>query len=114
MFQEGDNYLKKSLTTNGNTWQLYLSKPIIKLMGITETQHSVLLTIKNKILTVRCINKNEEHDLSHLLIKKLIKRSAGYGLNLSLPILELLDINPEIDFIDINIEGKNLIIRKFS
>lgn len=104
--------LKKSLSTNGNTWQLYISKPIAKLMGITTNDKTVLLTIKNKILTVQLI-KNEDLDrVSDLLIKKLIKRSAGYGLNLPLPILELMDVNPEQDLLDIEIQEKDLIIKK--
>ena len=47
-----------------------------------------------------------------LLTKNLIKRSAGFGLNLPLPILELIDVNPEFDSLEIDIQGKNLIIRK--
>lgn len=104
--------MKKTLSTNGNTWQLYISKPIAKLMGITPQNKTVLLTIENKTLTVEVI-KNEELDkVKDFLIKKLIKRSAGFGLNLPLPILELLDINPELDLLEIDIKGKFLIIKK--
>ena len=68
--------LKKTLSTNGNTWQLYISKPIAKLMGITPQNKTVLLTIENKTLTVEVI-KNEELDkVKDFLIKKLIKRSV--------------------------------------
>ena len=44
--------MKKSLSTNGNTWQLYISKPIAKMMGINEQNKIVVLTIQNKTLTV--------------------------------------------------------------
>ena len=104
--------LRKTLTTNGNTWQLYISKPIAKLMGITQEDRIVLLTIENKTLTVKAITSDELDKVKDLLIKKLIKRSAGFGLNLPLPILELIDINPELDLLEINIQGKNLIIKK--
>lgn len=104
--------VKKSLSTNGNTWQLYISKPIAKMMGITEQERFVLLTIQNKILTVQAINNENLDSVKDLLTKKLIKRSAGYGLNLPLPILELMDINPETDILEINIEGRYLIIKK--
>ena len=104
--------MKKSLSTNGNTWQLYISKPIAQLMGITTQNRTVLLTIENKILTVKLI-KNENLDkVKDLLTKKLIKRSVGFGLNLPLPILELIDINPENDLLEIDIQGKDLIIKK--
>ena len=89
-----------------------MSKPIIQLLGISDKEYTVLLTIENKILTVRRIDKTNIKKFENLLTKKLIKRSSGYGLNLSLPILELLDINPEIDMLDINVEGDKLIISK--
>ena len=104
--------MKKSLSTNGNTWQLYISKPIAKMMGINEQNKIVVLTIQNKTLTVRAIKNTDIDKVNNLLNKKLIKRSAGYGLNLPLPILELLDINPEIDLLEINLEEKDLIIKK--
>ena len=104
--------MKKSLSTNGNTWQLYISKPIAKMMGITEQERIVLLTIQNKILTVKAINNEKLGMVKDFLTKKLIKRSAGYGLNLPLPILELIDINPETDLLEIDIEDRDLIIKK--
>jgi len=104
--------VKKSLSTNGNTWQLYISKPIAKMMGISEQNKIVTLTIQNKILTVRVINNADLDKANNLLNKKLIKRSAGYGLNLPLPILELLDINPETDLLEINLEERDLKIKK--
>lgn len=104
--------MKKALTTNGNTWQLYISKPIAQLMGITTQDRTVLLSIENKTLTAKLIKNNNLEKVKDLLTKKLIRRSAGYGLNLPLPILELLDINPEQDMLEINIQGKDLIIKK--
>jgi len=104
--------LKKTLTTNGNTWQLYISKPIAQLMGITSQNRTVLLTIENKILTVKLIKNSDLEKVKDLLTKKLIKRSAGYGLNLPLPILELMNVNPEQDFLEIDVQGELLIIRK--
>lgn len=104
--------MKKSLTTNGNTWQLYISKPIAQLMGITIQDRTVLLTIENKILTVRLVKNEEIEKVKDLLTKKLIRRSAGFGLNLPLPILELIDINPEKDLLEIEVQGKDLIIKR--
>ena len=47
-----------------------------------------------------------------VLIKKLIKRGSGYGLNLPLPILELLEINPVTDILDVDIQNDKLVIKK--
>lgn len=109
---EGSNILKKTLSTNGNSWHLYLNKPITKLMGITANEYTVLINIENKTLYVKKL-KNSEIDLyKDLMHKKLLKRGSGYGLNLPLPILELLEINPETDLVDYQINGQVLTIKK--
>lgn len=104
--------LKKNLTTAGNTWQLYLNKPIAQLIGINKDEYSVLMKIENNILFVEKITNEDALKTKDSLIKKLIKRGSGFGLNLSLPILELLNINPEEDFVDIEIEGNKLMIKR--
>lgn len=105
--------LKKQLVAAGNTWQLYINKPIVKLMGINKEECTVLLRIENKSLIVQKI-KNEDIDIhkNNALIKKLIKRTSGYGLNLTQPIIELLEIDPEKDLILIDIDKNTLTIKK--
>ncbi len=104
--------LKKSLTLNGNSWQLYLNKPITRLAGISSSEFTVLLTVEKNILYVKKISVNEIPQYQNLLIKKLIKRGSGYGLNLPLPILELLEINPVTDILDVDIQNDKLVIKK--
>lgn len=101
--------MKKNLTTNGNTWQLYINKPVAQLIGINSKEYTVSFVIKNKTLYVEKVG-NTTKDNS--FVKKLIKRNAGYGLNFPIPILELLDINPEKDLVEINIDENKLIISK--
>mgnify|MGYP001099148151 CR=1 FL=1 len=102
--------MKKQLTLAGNSWQLYINKPLAKLLGINEKEFRVLIKIENKTLSV--IKVTNEAQCANFLVKKLIKRGAGFGLNLTIPVIELLEINPEVDFLDINIENDKLIIRK--
>lgn len=104
--------MKRMLSSNGNSWHLYLNKPLAQLMGITSQEYTVLLHINNKVLYVNKIDKKDIDNYKDLLCKKLIKRSAGYGLNLPLPILEMLEINPETDMVDYEINGQVLSIRK--
>ncbi len=104
--------LKKSLTLNGNSWQLYLNKPISRLAGISANEYTVLLTVENKILYVKKITNEEKDKYQDRLVKKLIRRGSGYGLNLPLPILELLGINPETDTLDVDIQNNKIIIKK--
>lgn len=102
--------MKKQLTTNGNTWQLYINKPIAQLIGISKDEYTVSFVIKNKILYLTKVDNNA--NTNNTYVKKLIKRSAGFGLNFPMPILELLDINPEIDLVNVDIDENRLIIKK--
>lgn len=102
--------MKKTLTTNGNTWQLYLTKTISQFLGLTPQEYTVQFKITNKTLYVEKYTSKQKED--GLLLRKLIKRSAGFGLNFPISVLELLEINPEEDLVDINIEGNKLIIKK--
>lgn len=104
--------MKKRLTTAGNTWQLYLNKPLIQLLGLNKDEYKVVLIIDNKKLIVRKALQSDNEN--SLFVKKLIKRSSSFGLNFPLVILELLEIDPEKDFLDIELDNNRLIIKKFN
>lgn len=104
--------MKTNLQTNGNTWHLYINKTIIKFLGITNTERTVLLTLENNILHIRKISNEEIDNFKHLFCKKLVKRGSGYGLNFPISLLKLLDINPEKDQIEFDINGQILTIKK--
>lgn len=44
--------------------------------------------------------------------KNLIKNGSGWAIFMPKPILELLDINPEEDQVEIEVEGKTLKIKR--
>ncbi len=104
--------MKKFLSSHGNTWQLYIPKPLTQLMGITKTSYLVNLTVKNKTLYVKKICEDDIEKYKDLLSKKLIKRNSSFGLNITVPILEQLEVNPETDMIDYQVEDTILIIKK--
>ena len=102
--------MKKTLTTNGNSWYLYIHKPIADMLGINSEEYTVNLKIEKQVL---CVSKNRKNAKNTaFLTKKLIKRSSGFGLNFPLPILELLEIDPEKDVLDINLVENKLEIKK--
>lgn len=103
---------KKFLSSHGNTWQLYINKPIAKLLGITSEEYTVLLTTENKTLQIKKISNIDIEKYKDLLYKKLIKRSGSYGLNLPVPILEMLEIDPEKDMVDYEVNGLVMTIKK--
>lgn len=100
------------LQSSGNAWQLYINKPYIKLLGITQEEYTVLIEANDKVLSVRNILNSELDEYKNFLCKKLIKRGSSYGLNLDISLLELLEINPEVDEVDFNIKGRTLYIKK--
>ena len=70
----------------------------------------MLITADNNVLHVEPIANPE--NFPNGLVKKLYKSGGSYGLYLALPLLELLDVNPELDFIDITIVKNTMIIKK--
>ncbi len=102
----------KKLATSGNTWHIYLPKPMLQLLRFDPEKTKVLFTVKNKILYITKITEEEVLKLDNPLVKNLVKKGCGHVIMLSQPVLELIDINPEIDFVDIEVEEQTLIIRK--
>ncbi len=46
------------------------------------------------------------------MVKKLQRSSNSYGLYFTQPLIEILEINPETDLLDIEVSGNKLTIRK--
>lgn len=103
--------MKKALQANGNSWQLYINKPLADILGITRENYVVSLVVREKVIHIQLHNNTEEIS-SGMLTKKLIRRGSGYGLNISKPLLEVLEIDPENDVINIDIYENKLVIKK--
>ena len=105
--------MKKSLTSNGNGWELHIPKPILKLLNINPIDTKVLFEIKNKVLYVIQLDFNYDSErYKNALVKKFTKRGGGYSLFISQVILELININPELDKVEIEVDDKILKIKK--
>ena len=104
--------MKKKLCAQGNTWQLYLNKTVVQLLGITKDEYTVHIQMDDGMLIVNKVPNIELDEYKNFLCKKLIKRGSSYGLNLDISLLELLEINPEVDEVDFNIKGRTLYIKK--
>lgn len=100
------------LSTAGISWYIYIPKTLFQLTRIEPKTSKVLLTFKKNVLYITKISDKEIEKLENPLIKKFTKKGTGYGLTLTLPVIKLLNIDPEIDNIDIDIEDETLIIKK--
>ncbi len=101
----------KTLTERGNGWLLIIPKAIIKLLGLNPEKSKVQFRIKNKVLYIQEIFP-ENPDYEKFLVRSLSKKNSSYGLYMPNSILELLEISPDTDKLDLTIEDNLLIIKK--
>lgn len=101
----------KNLTARGNGWLLSIPKTIIKLLGVDPEESKVQFKIKNKVLYVQEIF-SENPDYEKYLVRSFSKHNSGWGFYMPNSILELLDVNPETDQVELEIEETTLIIKK--
>ena len=101
----------KTLTERGNGWLLIIPKAIIKLLGLNPEKSKVQFKIKNKILYIQEIFP-ENPDYEKYLVRPLIKKNSIYDLYMPNSILELLEINPDTDKLNLSVEDNLLIIKK--
>lgn len=101
----------KTLTERGNGWLLIIPKAIIKLLGLDPEKSKVQFKIKNKVLYIQEIFP-ENPDYEKYLVRPLSKKNSSYGLYMPNSILELLEISPDTDKLNLSVEDNVLIIKK--
>ncbi len=106
-----DIYMLKTLTARGNGWLLNIPKPVMKLLGLNPETSRVQLKIKNNILYVQEIFPDNP-DYDKYLVKPLSKKNTSYGLYMPNSILDLINVNPETDKVNLEVEDTVLIIKK--
>ena len=105
--------MQKKLKSSGNGWELYLSKQLLKLLGYNPNEIRLLITSNNGALFIEPINIEETEKYKDYMVSKLQRSGgSGYGLYLPTPLIEVLNINPETDFLDIEILGNKFSIKK--
>ena len=97
------------LAIRNNSIFIYLTKAMIQLLHIVPENTFFIFTLKNKCL---CITEADETSKNMPFATKVRKTGSGWGIYLSKSMVEILDINPETDFIDIDIEDNVLIVKK--
>ncbi len=105
--------MQKKLKSSGNGWEFYFTKPILKLLGYNPKETNLLITSKNKTLYIEPIEENDLERYKDNMVRKLQKSGCSYGLYLPAPLIEILDVNPENDAIDVEICENKLFIKKY-
>lgn len=105
--------MKKKLKSSGNGWELYFAKPLLKLLRYNPVDIYVLITAKNDCLTIEPIAKDESAKYADAMVRSFQKSGRnGYGLYFPSSLIEYLEIEPDEDFLDINIDENIMYIRK--
>ena len=103
----------KRLQFNGDSSYLYLAKPILQLIVADPKETKFIFSVKNKTLYISKIEQNiNENELKNALIKKAQKNGSGFCIYIPKPVLEVIDVNPEITNVDVQIEEQTIIIKK--
>lgn len=103
--------MKKKLIAQGNGWMLYINKDFCDLMHLSKTEKNIILIVQNRTLYIK--NAKSDYDQNKLyLSKKVIQRGCAFGLYLSKTLLNILEINPEIDNIRIDIHDSTLLVER--
>ena len=97
------------LTIRNNSVFLYLTQAMLQLMHIVPENAYFIFTLRNKILYITQAKEEEKADS---YASKIRKTGSGWGIYMSKSLLEFLDINPETDAINVDIEGNVLIVKK--
>lgn len=104
--------MKKKLTPSGNGWLLHFSKPLLKILGYSPTETKVLITAKSEILHIEPINPNDFEKYENNMVRGFQKSGTSYGVYFPNALLEILEVNPETDFLNIEIDENKLKIKK--
>lgn len=105
--------MKCRLTPNGSGWQLYIRKPVIKLLGYIPGETKVKFIIKDNCLHILPCNMEILSKNSSNYIRRLVKSGNGYGFYISNTVIELLDIDPESDYLKMTLDGNVMIVGKY-
>lgn len=107
------NTMQKKLKSSGNGWEFYFTKPILKLLGYNPTEVRLLITSKNSCLYIKPVTNKDISKYENNMVRKLQKSGSSYSLYLPTPLIEVLEINPETDYINVAISNDEFVISKF-
>jgi len=102
--------MQRKLQSCGNGWELYISKPILKLLSYDPKEVRLLVKFNDNALTLEPITNPDEYPNS--MIRKLRKSGGSYGIYMPLPLIEVLGVNPEEDFIEMTIMNNKILLKK--
>ncbi len=104
--------MKKKLKPSGNGWVLYFQKSLLKLLGYEANEVKILIVAKNSCLYFSPVNYDELDKYKNNMVRNFQKNGCGYGIYLPATLIEILNIDPTNDYIDITVNENKVLIKK--
>ena len=97
------------LKIRNNSVFLYLTQAMLQLLHIDPENAFFIFTLKEKCLY---ISKADIELQDSPYVVRISKVGNGWGIYMTRAMLEFIDVNPENDSVEIDIEGEMLLLKK--
>ena len=104
--------MKKKLKPSVNGWVLYFQKSLLKLLGYKPDEIKILIVAKNSCLYFSPVCKDELDKYKNNMVRNFQKSGGGYGIYLPAALIDVLNVDPANDYIDVEIDEDRVIVKK--
>lgn len=104
--------MKKKLKSSGNGWVLYFQKSLLKLLGYKPEEIKILIVAKNNCLYFSPLCESEFDRYKNNMVRNFQKSGGGYGIYLPSALIDVLELDPINDYVEVEIDGNKLSVRK--
>ena len=104
--------MKKKLKPSGNGWVLYFQKSLLKLLGYKPDEIKILIVAKNSCLYFSPVCKDELDKYKNNMVRNFQKSGGGYGIYLPAALIDVLNVDPANDYIDVEIDEDRVMVKK--
>ena len=104
--------MKKKLKPSGNGWVLYFQKSLLKLLGYKPDEVKIVIVAKNSSLHFSPVNPEELDKYKNNMVRNFQKSGCGYGIYLPSALIDILEIDPASDYINVEINENTVLVKK--
>ncbi len=98
-------------TIRNNSTFLYLTQAMLQLLHIDPENTCFIFTHKNKVLYISVVRDDKKNST---YVTKIRRTGSGWSIPMTKSLLEFIEVNPETDNINLDIENETIILKKYS
>ena len=91
---------------------LYFQKSLLKLLGYKPDEIKILIVAKNSCLYFSPVCEDELDKYKNNMVRNFQKSGGGYGIYLPAALIDVLNVDPANDYIDVEIDEDRVIVKK--